>query len=113
VPFANPRARAGLLRFALVGLMMGGALTSAAPGEVVVRRGDSLWLISRRHGISVSSLKAANDLRAEKLTAGQTLKLPGAQPAATPAVAERRSLKVGRGDTLEALARDTARPSRP
>lgn len=42
----------------------------------VVRRGDSLWSIARRHGLTVDELKAANRLNGSTIKAGQTLTLP-------------------------------------
>ncbi|HEV8578826.1 MAG TPA: DUF5715 family protein [Thermoanaerobaculia bacterium] len=41
-----------------------------------VGRGDTLWSIAKRHGMSVSSLKRANGLRSSHLKAGQTLSIP-------------------------------------
>ena len=41
-----------------------------------VRRGDTLWSISKRFGRSVTALKRANGLRSSKLQAGQKLKIP-------------------------------------
>jgi hypothetical protein len=42
----------------------------------MVRRGDSLWSIARRHGTEVSRLRAANDLRGSQIYAGQLLTVP-------------------------------------
>jgi nucleoid-associated protein YgaU len=44
-----------------------------------VRRGESLWTIARQYGASVSRLRAANDLRSDRIYAGQTLKVPVAR----------------------------------
>lgn len=41
-----------------------------------VRRGDSLWTIARDHGISISELRASNDLRSSRIYAGQVLRVP-------------------------------------
>lgn len=43
----------------------------------VVRPGESLWGIARRYGLSVDQLRAANDLRNDRLQIGQTLRIPG------------------------------------
>lgn len=52
-----------------------------------VQKGDSLWTIGMRHGVSVDALKSANGLTGDALSVGQTLILPGARPAAAaPAV---------------------------
>lgn len=41
-----------------------------------VRPGDSLWEIARRHGTTVASLRAANELRGNRIHPGQVLSLP-------------------------------------
>jgi LysM repeat protein len=41
-----------------------------------VRRGDSLWSIARRHGLTVDALKAANGLSTSRIKAGETITLP-------------------------------------
>ena len=46
------------------------------PGTVVVRAGDTLDGIARRHGISLAALKRANGLASSRIRAGQRLKLP-------------------------------------
>gem|GEM_PF-1653450 len=41
-----------------------------------VKRGDTLWGLSKRYGRSVSSIKRANGLRSSTIRLGQTLKIP-------------------------------------
>jgi hypothetical protein len=48
----------------------------AAAMEYRVRRGDSLWSIARRHGVTVDTLKEANRLNGSRIYAGQTLQIP-------------------------------------
>ena len=43
----------------------------------VVKRGDSLWSISKKYGISVNDLKRLNNLDSNLLSIGQTLKISG------------------------------------
>ena len=42
-----------------------------------VKRGDTLGVIARRHGVTVSGLKRENELRTSSIRVGQTLKIPG------------------------------------
>lgn len=84
-----------------------------------VQRGDSLWKISRDHGVSLDALLAANDLsRDSVLRVGQRLRIPGesaALPTAPVAEATRTTPStvdtattahtVRSGDTLSGLAR--------
>jgi nucleoid-associated protein YgaU len=48
-----------------------------AVSRYMVRDGDSLWAIARRHGTTVPKLTAANDLRGSRIYAGQLLTVPG------------------------------------
>ncbi len=81
-------------------------------GSVTVRRGDTLYGLSRRHNVSVRQLIAANHLaRPYTIRPGQTLVLPSANP--TPAGAPLRrtvaassgSVRVATGDTVYGIAR--------
>ncbi len=42
-----------------------------------VRRGDTLWSIARKHGVTVIELKRANGLRSSTIKVGQSLAIPG------------------------------------
>ena len=42
-----------------------------------VRRGDTLWSIARKHGVTVIELKRANGLRSSTIKVGQSLVIPG------------------------------------
>ncbi|MEW6772076.1 MAG: LysM peptidoglycan-binding domain-containing protein [Bacillota bacterium] len=62
-----------------------------------VQPGDTLWLIARRTGRSISEIQAANGLTGADLLAGQVLRIPVAQEAY-------RSYQVQAADTLWLLA---------
>ncbi len=51
---------------------------TARPRQHVVSAGETLSLIASRHGISLSSLRAANGLRGDVVRAGDRLKIPPA-----------------------------------
>ncbi len=42
-----------------------------------VRRGDSLWTIGKKFGVTVAELKQANGLKSSTIRVGQTLVIPG------------------------------------
>jgi LysM repeat protein len=52
-----------------------------AGNEYRVNRGDTLWTIARRHGVSVEVLKVANGLRTSRIAAGQVISIPTEQAA--------------------------------
>jgi membrane-bound lytic murein transglycosylase D len=54
--------------------------TPPRPPTYRVRRGDTLLAISRRFGIPLRELKAANGIRGDRIYAGQTLLLPDGIP---------------------------------
>ncbi|MGD2115885.1 MAG: DUF5715 family protein [Acidobacteriota bacterium] len=41
-----------------------------------VQRGDTLWRIARRHGISVDRIRAVNSMGSDRIRAGQVLDIP-------------------------------------
>ena len=49
---------------------------SAAPSTVQVRRGDTLYSIARRAGVSPEQMRAANRLKGNQVAVGQTLQIP-------------------------------------
>lgn len=49
----------------------------------VVKNGDSLSVIAYKHGSTVSAIRDANNLKGDRITVGQKLKVPGAKK--TPA----------------------------
>lgn len=78
-----------------------------------VRRGDNLTKIASKYGVSVSSIKGWNNLRGDRINAGQTLTLypNGGAPATNYASNQRASsstatnYKVRRGDNLSKIAK--------
>ena len=66
-----------------------------AGANYVVRKGDTLSTIARRHGINVSTLKKINHLRTDRIYVGQRLKV---------STVSAKTYIVRRGDTLSAIA---------
>lgn len=89
--------------------------SGACEGGVTVRPGDTLFAISRRCGVTVDALAAANDLRPPyQLRPGQVLMMSGgpgapsrtaAAPASSAAPAAAGEYVVRQGDTLFSVAR--------
>ncbi|NLK85774.1 MAG: LysM peptidoglycan-binding domain-containing protein [Aeromonadales bacterium] len=54
------------------------ARTNSLKGKrsVVVKKGDSLSLIAKKNGVSVSSLRQLNSLKSDSLRVGQVIYLP-------------------------------------
>lgn len=53
-----------------------GGKSSRKGGSYTIKKGDNLGSIARRHGTTVSKLKAANGLSSDLIRAGKTLKIP-------------------------------------
>ncbi len=58
---------------------LAGSGDRVAVSRYMVRAGDSLWTIARRHGTTVPKLRAANDIRGSRIYAGQLLTVPTVQ----------------------------------
>lgn len=93
------------------------ALTSTVSKTYKVRKGDTLWAISRRFGASEKELLAWNGLTAKSsLRPGQTLKVAKVKAAggenSVGAKGERKIVyRVKSGDTLSAIGRKFAVPA--
>jgi LysM repeat protein len=91
------------------------AVTEAAGTEYVVVKGDSLWKIAKKNGVTIKAIEAANPgIDPAKLKVGQKLSIPGASSAAEPAtdMAGSSTTRGGEeiyivksGDTLSKLAK--------
>lgn len=67
----------------------GGTSTHAAPtgggNTYTVKSGDSLTKIATSHGVSVKALRAANNLRTDRIKVGDKLKIPSSGSTSAPA----------------------------
>jgi LysM repeat protein len=73
--------------------------------DYVVRKGDSLWEIAARTGVSVAGLRTANKLQGNRINVGQTLLIPDAANVSTLLAAnDVITHRVNRGETLWTIA---------
>lgn len=75
-----------------------------------VVQGDTLYSLSKRYGVTIDQMTAANHLLAEGLKAGQTIKIPhagSAKKAKSEKISKRqfRTHTVHKGETLYSIAR--------
>jgi LysM repeat protein len=86
-----PSGDVGAIRFSPTRPGTPTAAEVTAPETYTVVKGDNLWSIAKKHGVTVKELTAANKLRADStLQLGQVLVLPG--KSAAPAAAATSSV---------------------
>lgn len=78
------------------------ALKEGGVAAYRVKKGDSLWLIARRFGTTVSEIKRLNGLSRNNLTIGQVIKIRSSS--AGDDIASVKTCVVKKGDTLSAIA---------
>ncbi|MCM3595921.1 LysM peptidoglycan-binding domain-containing protein [Metabacillus idriensis] len=102
----------GLTASAVIG---SGLLGSAASADsITVKKGDSLWKLSREYKTSVETIKMTNKLSKDMIFPGQVLKISGTaektassvQKSAAPAKTSVSTYKVKSGDSLWVIARN-------
>jgi len=74
---ANGLANASLIRVGqtIVIPILGGQIAPAGSGAHTVRRGESLWTISRKYSVAVQDLRVWNGLAGDTIRPGQKLKV--------------------------------------
>jgi murein DD-endopeptidase MepM/ murein hydrolase activator NlpD len=96
-----PRSRAG--SYAAQRAPRSEPVMAKASGlHIKVQRGDTLFSLSRRYGVSVETIQSANNLADARLSEGQELIIPGAHhevAALEPAPAPRASAPARPGET--------------
>jgi N-acetylmuramoyl-L-alanine amidase len=81
---------------------------SIGPSTYTVKRGDTLSEVAERFHVSMSLLKATNNLATNEIQVGQTLKLPAT--GTTQAPTSFREHTISRGETLSQIATSYAVP---
>ena len=87
-----------------------------AGGSYTVEKGDSLWVISRRFGVTMDDIRRINDLSTDVLQVGQVLKLPkgAADTASDSSSQETVERSVDEGiDAMEPIEKSAAEASEP
>ncbi len=69
-----------------------------------VQRGDTLWTISRKFGLTVNELKTLNNLTSNTLSIGQVLKISTTTPSTGPSTSTTYTVKSG--DSLWKIAQN-------
>src|SRR5579864_3299966 len=89
----------------LAAAQVDGRVRRGRPHVQIVRRGESLWTIARRHGINVNTLAMMNGLQpGDTLRAGQRIRLSSGGGSGH-ARARRVEYTVRDGDTVGGIAR--------
>jgi len=70
---------------------------------VAVQKGDTLYKIASRHGVSIEQIKSASNLKNTRLSIGQELTIPG--PGSPAPQTTTASYTVKRGDSVGKIAR--------
>jgi membrane-bound lytic murein transglycosylase D len=83
-----------------------GRVRSVRPHVQIVRRGETLWTIARRHGINVNTLALMNGLHpGDRLRAGQRIRLTSGTGGSSHTARRRLVYTVRDGDTMTGIAR--------
>ena len=85
--------------------------SGAQAGHYKVKKGDSLYTISKQLGVSVNEIKKTNKLSGNKLKPGQVLSINNSGSALSASVKSKSQpasvYKIKKGDTLAAISRKT------
>lgn len=101
----------GLTASAVIGSTLIGSAASA--DSITVKKGDSLWKLSREYKTTVETIKLTNKLSKDMIFPGQVLQISGTakkpassvQKPAAPATTSSSTYKVKSGDSLWVIAR--------
>lgn len=83
-------------------LIIPGLNEKPSGGEYIVKKGDSLYSISKKFNTTVDNLKSINNLTTDALAIGQIIKLPGSS---SEIPEKSNEYTVQRGDTLYSISK--------
>lgn len=95
----NRKIVAGTMAGAVSALFLMGGKAGACSADYTVKKNDTLYILSKKYGVSVEQLKEANGLSSDKIFAGQQMLVPD--------LAEGNNVSihtVQKGETLFSLA---------
>jgi len=79
--------------------------TTSTTGTYLVKSGDSLSVIAKKYGTTVTNLKQLNGLKSDTIYVGQNLKVPQSTTTTTTATTVPATYIVKSGDTLSGIAK--------
>ncbi|MDD4357301.1 MAG: LysM peptidoglycan-binding domain-containing protein [Smithellaceae bacterium] len=90
--------------------------SNAYATQYTVKKGDTLFEISKKHGVKVQTIKKVNNLKGHKLKPGQVLSLKKKRVASAISAKSKSTstfhYKVKKGDTLSAISKKTGIPQK-
>ena len=84
----------------------------STPLTYVVQKGDTLYSIGRRYGVTVAQIKTANNLKSDTIYVGQRLLIPSGGNPPTPVPSNRQRIQFAPGTTSATVSGTVQAPNR-
>lgn len=79
---------------------------ASSASSYTIKKGDTLYSVAKRYGVSASHLMAANDLKSPQVISGQVIRVTGSRQSKAGNISRtNKHYTVKRGDTLSSIAR--------